>query len=365
MADAFHQAPLHHQEARYTAALFRGKYYVFRVLVFGSGSSPTVWGRFAAFLGRSTSAVCPPSHLRMEIYVDDPVYAARGPRGAAAREIGIALVWAATMGFPFAWRKSDGGQSLRWIGALATVDLRSITVSVPPEKATEIAEPLAKAIRRNVVMRSTLRSLAGKISFLAGLVPNLKPYLATLWAVCTEPAEAAHHETSRRPACSSGCPGKRGVEKALPPRLVFTRQCLPGLKWLLAFFQNQRGTLERCYHFAGAPDELTLQAAVDASPWGIGGVLIRNGIVTEWFADDLTPGDEKRLRAKIGVSAHVSLLGTSSHPRRPTHLAAEAPLRGSSRGRLRFAYGTVDDTERVIDLASYKHDSSGNCTRRG
>merc|ERR1711954_512426 len=57
ISDAFHQIPLHASERRYTVACFQGKFYLFVVLVFGSKSAPTVWGRFSAWLGRSICAV--------------------------------------------------------------------------------------------------------------------------------------------------------------------------------------------------------------------------------------------------------------------------------------------------------------------
>ena len=56
-SEAFHQVPLHESERQFTAAALAGNYYVFKVLVFGSSSAPSVWGRYAAFLGRSTAAV--------------------------------------------------------------------------------------------------------------------------------------------------------------------------------------------------------------------------------------------------------------------------------------------------------------------
>ena len=69
-----------------------GVYYSFTVLVFGSGSAPTVWGRFAALLGRSTMLVSDPDRLRLEIYVDDPVYAVRGTEDEAARAVARAVL---------------------------------------------------------------------------------------------------------------------------------------------------------------------------------------------------------------------------------------------------------------------------------
>jgi hypothetical protein len=56
VADAFHQVPLHPLEGRYTVAVFESRFYYFTVLVFGSASAPTVWGRFAAFAARAVAA---------------------------------------------------------------------------------------------------------------------------------------------------------------------------------------------------------------------------------------------------------------------------------------------------------------------
>ena len=57
VSEAFRQVPLHESERQFTVAALAGKCYVFKVLVFGSSSAPTVWGKYAAFLGRSTAAV--------------------------------------------------------------------------------------------------------------------------------------------------------------------------------------------------------------------------------------------------------------------------------------------------------------------
>ena len=40
--------------------------------------------------------------------------------------------------------------------------------------------------------------------------------------------------------------------------------------------------------------------AIDASPWGIGGILIKDGVPARWLADRITPADEHRFGANIG-----------------------------------------------------------------
>ena len=78
VADAFNNVPVRPEERRFTCASIKGRYIVFDSLVFGSGSSPTVWGRFAAWLGRSLVAVCDDTFVRAQVYVDDPLLALRG-----------------------------------------------------------------------------------------------------------------------------------------------------------------------------------------------------------------------------------------------------------------------------------------------
>jgi hypothetical protein len=53
LSDAFHQVPLHPSERRFILTAVGNHVYESRGFVFGSGSAPTVWGRFAAVLGRT------------------------------------------------------------------------------------------------------------------------------------------------------------------------------------------------------------------------------------------------------------------------------------------------------------------------
>ena len=98
VSNAFHQIPLRQDEWSFTVAESAGKYYVFTVLVFGSASAPTVWGRYAAWIGRSTAAIVNPE--RIQIYVDDPIFTIRGTLHDAAIEVSIALAWIMCCGFP-------------------------------------------------------------------------------------------------------------------------------------------------------------------------------------------------------------------------------------------------------------------------
>lgn len=84
---------------------------IFDALVFGAGSSPTIWGRYAAWLGRSCTAILP--NVGVQIYVDDPAFVLRGgTQEEAGRNLTILLLWFAVMGFPV---KLSSKPSTGWV----------------------------------------------------------------------------------------------------------------------------------------------------------------------------------------------------------------------------------------------------------
>jgi hypothetical protein len=165
ISDAFHQVPLHPSERRFTLAAVGNYVYEFQVLVFGSGSAPTIWGRYAAFLGRTVMAVVGPDRFRAEIYVDDPIFAAAGTPGEINRRLTMALLWTAILGFPVSWPKAEGGKSVRWIGAQASVRPLCFEVSVPADKVAELLSLLNDTLAKPIISKRELASLAGKLIF--------------------------------------------------------------------------------------------------------------------------------------------------------------------------------------------------------
>jgi len=284
VTEAFHQVPLHPSEQAYTVASVAGVFYVFRVLVFGSGSAPTVWGRYGAFLGRSTAAILGRDPVRLQVYVDDPVYAATGRPPEAARFLAVALLWARVAGFPLSWKKTECGQSLRWIGAQVTVEADAIMISIPEDKGQELVTATRSLLGSNVCGARKLRSFAGLVSFYAGLIPFLRPFLSGIWAVLP------HH----------------GCDTTYKSRWIHTKRIRTSLLWLHAFFSSLTGNLVRRYPFVGrSVHRYTI--VTDASPWGIGGVLYLKSAAVAYFSDKLHLCDLNRFRARIGESAFTTV----------------------------------------------------------
>ncbi len=130
------------------------------------------------------------------------------------------------------------------------------------------------------------------------LVCFLRPFLAPLWAAAAKCDVVSNHDESSA-SVASGMGAKR---RRLPEHMLSTKQFSHALVWLLACFSYTVGPLERSFPLYQCPFSEWLCIATDASPWGIGGVLLCEGIPVAWFADELHRSDLRRFNAKRGTS---------------------------------------------------------------
>ena len=122
----------------------------------------------------------------------------------------------------------------------------------------------------NQVEIQALRSYAGKANHVATLVHTWRPFLDQLWTAIsgTKSSNAPSHE-------------------------VWVKQIASSLSWLQAFLRREQRTLERRWRFdyySNQGRKITL--ILDASPFGLGGVLLIDGQIAAWLADALTSHDE-------------------------------------------------------------------------
>ena len=286
VSDAFHLIPLHPSEWKYTLAAVGERLFVFRVLVFGSASAPTVWGRFAALAGRLCAAVLDRAHARAQVYVDDPIVTLRGSPAVVQHEGALFLATLLALGLPLSWAKAGGGPEIDWIGAHLSLDPDSVAVSVPTEKAEAILTELNALKHSTIFPCKRLAPLAGRIAFFAGLIPVLRPFLDQYWA-----AIAACRQTP--PAGDTRRLASRG--------LIPARSIRRSTTWFVAFFSGGWATLERRSTFR-PPAGPALTIVTDASPWGIGGVEYIDDVPRRWFGARVTPMDSSILEARLGVS---------------------------------------------------------------
>ena len=85
--------------------------------------------------------------------------------------------------------------------------------------------------------------------------------------------------------------------------MLWTKHIKSSLIWIKRFLQQQHGPLTRTWttqeYFA---DRVAVAFYLDASPWGLGGVLVFNGCIVSYFVPPLSQVDEAIHGCRIGDS---------------------------------------------------------------
>jgi len=81
-------------------------------------------------------------------------------------------------------------------------------------------------------------------------------------------------------------------DSTAPPGCFWSKRIWPAAFWILAFLSKAHGAVSRTFStetFLGAGKQIAI--TVDASPWGLGGVITENDQVIEFFSDRITDED--------------------------------------------------------------------------
>ena len=279
--DAFHSMGVIDEELPHQVVKgFDGEYIGYETVLFGGAGSPGVWGRGAAFLGRSGAALFRPDEVRLQIYVDAPWSIWRGARATRRRNRAMLLLWWLVLGPPLSWKKVQIGRNIRWIGVCVQLKEGFVHVTLDEAFVLDLATEVTTILGLAWVSAGRLKKLVGKAKWAAGIIPYFKAFIMPLWAA------------------TSDAPGGR----------VGVRRILYSLLWLRAFLRRTRGGLERVYHPGDCYAPLNLVMELDASPWGYGGVLYLGGVAKSWFAEAISKEDVARFDIVVGEAKFQALL---------------------------------------------------------
>ena len=124
------------------------------------------------------------------------------------------------------------------------------------------------------------RSLAGKATNVATLVPVWRPFLNQMWAVLS----SLENGTSNAPA-----------------NCVWTKQVESSVLRLVAFMSGQSGSVSRTFDFKHCCGQsVPVEITTDASIYGYGGWLSVGGKPVAWFSETISCTDEEILGHKAG-----------------------------------------------------------------
>ena len=187
----------------------------------------------------------------------------------------LALFWRA-LWWGLSFHKGQLGAEVNWIGFAFKLDAVGIKVSIKQEFMKDFGALVDELLRQRRVSLGEIRSFAGKANHICNLLYAWRPFISELWAAIYS-----------RSAISSG--------------RVWIKQIISTLLWMRCFLDGHRGALIRTWHF---DDFLHPEAAatlfLDASPWGLGGILVIGCAVHSFFASKLTQNDEEIHGVTVG-----------------------------------------------------------------
>eukprot|EP00435_Cladocopium_sp_Y103_P029802 s477_g7.t1 len=261
--DAFLNLPIDPAERQFAVVLVdTDQFAAYRGVPFGLATAPLVWGRMSAWIGRATQAL-PPWQHRLQIYVDDPAGVVAGSLAERDRIISKTLALWSALGARIALHKACRGKNIKWIGANYTI-LHGLVPGV--------------------------RSLAGELSWIAGLVPTIRPFVNMVWA-------ALYGMDTHRHKATTG----QSSARARPVGAVFAKTIRVPMIWMKRFLRGQHGGLQRVRWVADRYAHPQWVIRTDASISGMGGILLnQRGEPVRWWAGPLHPATLQELNVPAG-----------------------------------------------------------------
>lgn len=184
--DAFLNLVITEEERGHAIVLMKqGHFGAYKGVPFGLATAPLLWGRAAAFIGRCTQAVQARDQHRLQIYVDDPAIVVGGRRTQRTWLLGRTLILWAMLGAKVALRKVGRGQSVKWIGALYEIRPGGLEVSIDAERIKKLKQVVQQGLAAKGLITGA-RSLAGELSWVAGIIPTIRPFVNMIWAAVYE-----------------------------------------------------------------------------------------------------------------------------------------------------------------------------------
>lgn len=224
------------------------------------------------------------NRCRLQVYVDDPLIMMRG-RPEQIQDMCNKILWLwSALGLRISWSKGTIGHQVDWIGAhleLKNCD-QSVVLTVTAEKLEEWRDLLAQLDKRPTLSRKKLVQFTGKMSWAAGFLIQLKPFVRMLYSALSLKSRVSD----------------KGA--------VYHKQVEPAICWFQHFFDGIDGPL-RWELRAHVRHQCGLHIVVDASPWGGGAILYEHDCPVQLLSLVWSASDEHHTGAKIGEAGSQAL----------------------------------------------------------
>lgn len=238
---------------------------VFVALLFGYKSAPLLMGRLSAAIGRLLQALVKPFEMQVQVYIDDILGILAGPRAQRSKLLSMVLYTLGAFGVRVSLKKGEQGPRIKWIGVAFEINYpENVTLGIPQKMVEEISTVLENVQSRGMIGFKELRSLTGRLSWVAGTLPRLRWAVSmcygTLQAVLKEDPSIEEKRAAERA-------DKRPKKKLIPVKRLGV-----ALPWLRAALSDSRRLMVRRIPLDTSKTRWAI--TTDASPQGVGGILL-------------------------------------------------------------------------------------------
>ena len=278
---------------------------LFVALLFGFKTAPLTWSRVAAMVARLVQSIIPPEHGMHQVYLDDSLWALCGRLPVRNKMLACILTTMAALGLKLSLAKGARAASVTWVGVnfkLVAPDYDHLLLTLPEKFMAELRKQLEAWDKKGMIAASELRKAAGRVAWLAGILPRARWVTSTFYATLYDHEEDVAQGTEAI---------RRELRKDNRPKdhLIPVKRLEKARVWLLAYIKAAQGKPIRKFNlYKGGKADLTL--LTDASPQGLGAILLVNGRVTKAMASPVGELDAKLLGFELGQSSSQGIVET-------------------------------------------------------
>ena len=285
-----------------------GEALVWVALLFGFRSAPLLMARLSAALGRLLSSMVKSWECFIQIYVDDILLMASGSRPRRESILAMVLHTLQALGMMLSLGKGERGTRVTWIGTVIEITQDVLQFSIPEKMVTEVLKEIRTWPTKGMVSLKSVRTITGKLSWIAGILPRLRWVPSTFYSVM------ADVEKDQRDGKEAERASRRSDSRA-KEGLVAVKRFGAALEWITKVLEETASkSMIRQEPLVTSLTELGIVS--DASPYGVGALLVfmapGSSAVTilEALEANVTKEEAEMLSQEFGSSSSQAVMET-------------------------------------------------------
>lgn len=292
ISDAFMSLAVQEKELPHTLApnVESDDFYMFVALLFGYKTAPLLWSRVAALVSRLLQSTIAGGQGQHQTYLDDSAWVLQGSLKERNETLAFILYTMAALGLRISLQKGMRSTQITWVGVSFTLTPDHIVVGLPEKFVKDVVELLESWQNKGMAAIKELRQAAGRISWMSGILPRTRWVVATFYRVLHERLNdvATGAEAQRR---------SNRHDNRQKDHLFAVKQLEQPRRWLVTYLKVALLRPSRRYKLdINAYPRATI--VTDASPTGLGAVLLINNKAVKALALKVTETDAHQLAFK-------------------------------------------------------------------